>query len=173
MTTATVQGGVDLACLVEDHQRGVWRYLRYLGSDAAEADDLAQETFLAVLEIPFEIRSPRETASYLRTVARHKLLGLRRKQGRELATDDLETAEAVWAEVSAEDGLSDYLSALEDCLQSAVDERTRTALDARYRDGASRSELAEHLQLTEQGVKTMLRRARQALRECVERKVKQ
>ncbi len=38
----------DFAGLVRTHQVGVWRYVRFLGAEAAEADDLTQETFLAL-----------------------------------------------------------------------------------------------------------------------------
>ena len=38
---------LDLAELVREHQADVWRYLRYLGADGHDADDLTQETFLA------------------------------------------------------------------------------------------------------------------------------
>ena len=44
---------LDVARLVREHQAGVWRYLRVLGCPATEAEDLTQETFLAVLTRPF------------------------------------------------------------------------------------------------------------------------
>jgi hypothetical protein len=60
--------------LVRKHQAGVWRYLRFLGCDEARADDLTQETFLAVLKGSFQQRGEAETAAYLRTVARSRFL---------------------------------------------------------------------------------------------------
>ena len=60
----------ELAALVDQHQADVWRYLRYLGAEASDADDLTQETFLAVSRSKFEQRTPAETAGYLRTAAR-------------------------------------------------------------------------------------------------------
>ena len=87
----------DLASLVREHQADVWRYLRYLGAAAEDADDLTQETFLAVARTPFELRSRGETAAYLRTAARNQLLMLRRKQGRQMSTVELAAAEEVWA----------------------------------------------------------------------------
>ena len=42
------QPELDLERLVREHQAELWRYLRYLGSDAARAEDLVQETFLRV-----------------------------------------------------------------------------------------------------------------------------
>jgi len=171
MTAATAVRQVDLAGLVRAHQAGLWRYLRFLGCDASEADDLVQETFLAVLRKGFDERSPAETAAYLRTVARNRLLMARRKRNGHPPDVDLEAAEAVWARAAGEDGLGGYLAALSECLEKAVTPRVRRALDLKYRDRAGRSEIAEQLGMAVEGVKTLLRRARAALRDCVERKI--
>lgn len=167
-----------MAALVRAHQAGLWRYLRFLGCDPTEADDLVQETFLAVLREEFEHRSPAQTAAYLRTVARNRLLVARRKQRNWPQAVDPGTvaerwsaAEAVWARVASEDGLSEYLVALSHCLEKAVSPRVRRALELQYRDRASRAEIAAELSLAVEGVKTLLRRARSALRDCVERKL--
>jgi RNA polymerase sigma-70 factor (ECF subfamily) len=160
-----------MADLVKTHQAGVWRYLRFLGCEAGEADDLTQETFLSVLRDGFERRSPTQTAAYLRAVARNRMLMARRRSRRRPAEVDLDAAEAVWAEVAGDDGLDDYLAALAECLQSAVTPRARRALELKYRDRGSRAAIAAELDLAVEGVKTLLRRARDALRQCVERKL--
>jgi RNA polymerase sigma-70 factor (ECF subfamily) len=171
MTAATADRQAEMAAVVREHQAGVWRYLRFLGCDPTEADDLVQETFLAVFRGGFEHRSAAETSAYLRTVARRRLLMARRKEGNSPPAVELEAAEAVWARAAASDGLGDYLAALGDCLETAVTPRVRRALDLHYRHEASRAEIAAALELAVDGVKTMLRRARAALRECVERKI--
>jgi RNA polymerase sigma-70 factor, ECF subfamily len=172
MTAATADRQADMAALVHTHQAGVWRYLRFLGCDHAEADDLTQETFLAVLRRPFEIRSPLATAAYLRTVARNCLLMARRKSQNSPQTVDLAAAERVWAETAGDGGLDDYLAALGQCVEVAVGPRTRRALELQYAEGASRAEIAAELKLTDEGVKTLLRRAREVLRDCVERRLR-
>ena len=159
-----------MAALVHAHQTGVWRYLRYLGCCPIEADDLTQETFLVVFRDGFEERSPQQTAAYLRTVARNRLLMVRRSQ-KKAPEVDLEAAEAVWADVAGGNGMDDYMLALEDCLETGVTPRVRRALDMLYRDRLSRSEMADRLEMAVEGVKTLLRRARSTLRECVERKL--
>ena len=171
MTAATADRQAEMAALVRTHQAGVWRYLRFLGCDPTEADDLVQETFLAVLRKGFEHRSPVETAAYLRTVARNRLLMARRKQRNSPPVVNLEAAEAVWAEVAGRDGLNDYLTALGHCLERAISPRVRRALELQYRDRASRAEIAAELDLAAEGVKTLLRRARSALRDCVQRRL--
>ncbi len=171
MTAATADRKADMAAMVQAHQAGVWRYLRFLGCDAAEADDLTQDTFLAVLRKPFELRSPPETAAYLRTVARNRLLMARRRKGNSPRAVDLDAAEVVWAQSAGDNGLDDYLVALGHCLEVAVSPRTRRALELQYRDRASHAEIAAELDLAVEGVKTLLRRARDVLRDCVERRL--
>ena len=171
MTATMADRQAEMADLVRAHQAGVWRYLRFLGCDPTEADDLVQETFLAVLGKEFEHRSPGQTSAYLRAVARNRFLMARRKQRNTPPAVDLEAAEAVWARIAGTDGLSDSLVALSDCLQVAVDSRVRRALELQYRDRASRAEIADALEIGVEGVKTLLRRARSALRDCVERKI--
>ena len=159
---------MDLSELVERHQAEIWRYLRYLGAQAAEADDLVQETFLAVARSSFEQRSPQETTGYLRTTARNQFLSLRRKQKREVLTARVEAAEAVWVEHAAGDLWNGQVSAIRDCVEK-LEGRARHAIDLHYREKTSRTTIAERLGMKPDGVKTLLRRTRALLRECVER----
>jgi RNA polymerase sigma-70 factor (ECF subfamily) len=168
----------DLAELVRNHQAGVWRYLRYLGAKASEAEDLTQETFLAVTgadsQTNFEQRSPVQTAAYLRTVARNRLLMARRSQSREIHTVELAAAETVWAKSTKDGRLDDYLVALADCLENSLknsDGRARQAIDKFYGNQQGRTEIAKELKMTPEGVKTLLRRTRDLLRKCIERHI--
>ncbi|MGD9635365.1 MAG: sigma-70 family RNA polymerase sigma factor [Pirellulales bacterium] len=161
----------SLVGLIQRHQAGIWRYVRYLGATASEADDLTQETFLAVARSDFEERDLQQTAAYLRSVARNQLLVLRRRQRRQVSTVEVEAAEAVWAASAGEDGsLSDYLAALRECTDE-LSGRPRDAIELHYRSGASREAIAERLEMKPDGVKSLLRRTRELLRECVERKI--
>jgi RNA polymerase sigma-70 factor (ECF subfamily) len=160
----------DLAKLVREHHADVWRYLRYLGAAADDADDLTQETFLAMARTSFEVRSRQETSAYLRTAARNQLLMLRRKEGRQVSTVDLEAAESVWSELTAAGPTDEFLDALKACCEKLVG-HARLAIDRFYRDGASREEIAAGLAMTADGVKTLLRRTRTKLKECVERRI--
>lgn len=179
MATATMSQPGNLAELVRLHQAGVWRYLRFLGCDEAQADDLTQETFLAVHRRPFDERSEAATAGYLRTVARNQfLMSVRRDRRRPVASgllDDLDPADAdlaesVWATFAGEDGGEAWLDALRGCVEE-LNGRARQAIDLHYRDDLSRVQIATELDLTEDGVKSLLRRTREVLRKCVEAKV--
>jgi RNA polymerase sigma-70 factor, ECF subfamily len=162
---------IDLTSLIVHYQASIWRYLRYLGADSTEAADLTQETFLAFARAKFAERDGRQTAGYLRTVARNQLLALRRKQNREISTVELEAADSVWAAVTGPSGdLTGCLDALRECVEQ-LDGRCRQVIDLHYRDGFGREAIAERLEMKPDGVKTLLRRTRQSLRECVERKL--
>lgn len=54
MKAAMADRQADMAGLVRAHQAGVWRYLRFLGCHPDEADDLTQETFLALKQANIE-----------------------------------------------------------------------------------------------------------------------
>jgi RNA polymerase sigma-70 factor, ECF subfamily len=165
-------GALALADVVRIHQQGVWRYVRFLGADHTEADDLTQDTFLAFSRSEFVERCDRQTAAYLRVVARNQLLALRRKQNREVSTVELESAEAVWAAAAGSDGnLTEFLDALRECLQQ-LEGRAHRAVDMHYQHNAGREAIAAELEMKPDGVKTLLRRTRQILRECIERKIR-
>ncbi len=159
-----------LAELVRTHQPSVWRLLRYLGAEGPEADDLTQETFMALARSEFTPQSDGQTASYLRTVAKNQLLMLRRQQRREVNTVSIEAAQTVWAEQIEPHGWDAYADALRHCLEK-LEGRARTAIDLSYHDGHSRQQVAEALSMKPEGVKTLLRRTRELLRKCIETRV--
>ena len=64
VTTLEMPRRADPASIVRAHQAGLWRYLRYLGCSAHEAEDLTQEVLLAVLRRPFEDHGEKATAAF-------------------------------------------------------------------------------------------------------------
>lgn len=174
----TVRPSLDLPRLVHDYQATVWRYLRYLGADASEADDLTQETFLALTRSGFVEASPSQTSGYLRTVARRQLLMLRRTQRRRISTVELDAADTAWSEAfvgagrpDAESGpWADHVEAIRGCVER-LEGRARRAIDLMYRDTAGRDAIAQALEMTTDGVKTLLRRTRAKLRECIKQRL--
>lgn len=168
MTTA--EHGIDLAALMREHQAGVWRFLRALGAEPNLADDITQETFLAVYRKPFEQRSRGQTIAYLRIVARNLFLKARRRDGREVAVAELEQVEAQWVELVGEEDGAALAAALKECLKQ-LEDKPKQALDLQYQQGKQRVEIAEMLGMTDDGVKTLLRRTKARLRKCMELRV--
>ena len=171
METLLMNVTFDLEALLAAHQKGLWRHLRALGCDAATADDLTQETFLAVARKPFEVRDPASTAAYLRTVARKLFLKSRRLAGVQINEDEIDELQHDWISLNPDDGGDAMLDALRGCL-AELREDARKALDLQFGRALSRLDIARELGLTEDGVKSILRRSKAALRLCIERKVK-
>lgn len=160
---------VDVAQLVAQHQLSVWRYLRSWGCTPQEAEDLTQETFLKVLEKPFEQLTDAATRGYLRTVARNLLIDRRRKEGRQTNIQAVENIDQFW--VATDDRKPDeLLGLLSECLEGLT-QRARMALQMRFQDRKSRQEIAEALEIGEHGAKNLMQRAKQQLRECIEFKL--
>ncbi len=160
----------DPARLIEDHQNGVWRYLRALGCDHNEAEDLTQETFLTVLQKPFEYYSRTAASAYLRKVAYHRFVTSRRRSGREVAVAEVDQIHDTWSQWAGEDDGEELHDALRGCLQQLT-KRARWALEMRFRDRLPRSAIAEALSITEHGAKNLMQRAKQKLRACIEVKM--
>jgi len=154
--------------LIETHQRPLWRYLRLLGADAHEADDLVQDTFVVFASRSSEAAHA-APAGFLRGIAKNLLLAARRRDRRRPPADDWAAAVDQLA-VAREDAFADHqLDALRDCLQR-LPERARQAVQWHHVEGLSRRDTAARLGLGEEGTKSLLQRARELLRDCIERR---
>ena len=160
----------DPVRLIEDHQAGVWRYLRALGCEANLAEDLTQETFLAVLQRPFEHYSPAATASYLRRTAYNALVSFQRRSKKVTTVENIDELNQTWERWAGEDNGEELLDALRRCL-TILSGRARLALELRFRDRASRETIAAQLDMSEDGAKNLMQRAKKKLRDCIESKV--
>ena len=162
--------GFDAVRLIQTHQTGVWRYLRALGCDPTLAEDITQETFLAILQRPFQDINDAATAAYLRTTAFNLFISHKRRAGKMTAVEDIEELDRTWAEWAGNDAGEALLDALRDCLQGLT-ERARLALEMRFREESSRAAIASVLNITEHGAKNLMQRAKQQLRDCIEGKM--
>lgn len=157
--------------MITDHQAGVWRYLRSIGCDHSLADDLTQETFVAVLRRPFVLVSPAATMSYLRRVAFHLLISYRRRQKKVTTTGEFELLDAQWMRWAGADGDGrELLDALADCF-SRLTRRAQLSLRMRFADNATREEIASELGITEHGTKNLMQRAKTQLKQCLDGKI--
>jgi len=158
--------------IVLAHQAGIYRYVRYLGASESVAEDVLQDTFIVLMRNPME--SDLRLAAWLRGVARNKFLTHCRRDKRRKPLQEsalLEKAEAVWRRefLRQSDGF-DYMDALQRCVE-ALPEKQRLAIQMRYDKRESRSGMARLLGMTENGVKSLLRRVRSALGDCVQRRL--
>ena len=158
------------------HQAEIYRYVRYLGAVPATAEDIVQDTFLAALRrmAPWERLNAVSRAAWFRGIARNLFLQSCRKARRgETVVDPahLADAETIWRDEFLRDGDGfDYLEALRKCLE-ALPDRERRAVTLRYHERVSRKRMADLLHLSEEGIKSLLRRIRAALAECVSKRL--
>lgn len=142
------------------------RYVYVLGTSPDRVDDVVQEVAVAVLQKPFEDRGTRECGALLRAIARHVVLRSRRGDA---ARREIELAHEVWCEDGGDRDGDERVDALRACID-ALPDRSQALLRGAYHEDRGRAELARALGLRPDGVKTALRRLRDALRACVERK---
>lgn len=173
----------QLESLIRTHQAMVYRYLRYMGATADVAEDVAQETFFAAYKsgsVPLDDASLEggRCAAWLRGVARNQLLmHFRKSRSNPVASDPtvlaqaLEQADALWATelLRSGDGF-DYVEALQKCLDR-LQGTQRKVLDMFYGEEYSRAQIAESLNMSEDGIKSLLRRVRTSLRDCVQNRL--
>ncbi|MFO1076234.1 MAG: RNA polymerase sigma factor [Planctomycetota bacterium] len=156
---------------VREHLRAVWRYLRMHGAGPDEADDLAQECFVIAAQKDALGLDPAATATFLRRTAR--FLFLRRRSQDHSTVLLADAVDELWARDCGRDGGDALLTALRRCLQQLAPRAARAVQMAYGIDGdepARRAEIAAALGLQENGVKTLMQRAREQLRSCLDRK---
>lgn len=149
---------------VRAHERFVRSYLRSLGCPDDRVDDLAQDTFLRVLE-----RAPEAcNRAYIATVAANLFRNSLR--GRALDPKLVKHVDQVWTDFHRADEGDTWITAMRACVEG-LPERTREALQLRYGRDVARDEIAKRLSLSVGGVKSLLLRGKEALRDCVERRL--
>lgn len=164
-----------LEMLVRGHQAELYRYARYLGADVPTAEDVVQDAFLAAAKaVPCASDESRTVSAWLRGITRNIfLMHCRRAKANPVKADSelMEQAERVWTSefLGTGDGF-DYLEALRECLK-ALPEKQRSVIELHYAARKPRSEIARIYSMTEDGVKSLLRRTRAALAECVKKRL--
>jgi len=157
--------------IIAANQRHVWRFLVTLGCRPADADDLTQEVFLNLLRGNFNYESPQATTAWLRTVARNLFVSALRRKRVILLAPNLDDIDPHWAAFEAAAPFDKRVGLLRECV-GELDDRLQKAVHLRYAAEVSREQMARELGMAEAGVKTLLERLRQKLKECVERKLR-
>lgn len=156
--------------LVELHQRAVYRLLRRLSGDDAQAEDLTQETFITAFEHLAAWRGEGTARGWLLSIARSRWLMARRAPAaRQQPAEDesLERLglEAGWGAPMDPEELTSRLeqrSVLDRAL-AGLDEEAREVLTLRDLDELSGEETAQVLGISLAATKSRLHRARLAL----------
>jgi len=160
---ARTQPRPDLAALYERHAIEVYRYVHRRCRDAALAEDVTQDTFLAAVRT---VDDPGEvTVGWLIRVARNRLLDVLRRQARYEGKLQLASGRsAVADEPAAVVGRLRMTAALEE-----LRVEHRIVLMLHYVDEMTVAALAVEMDRTPKAVEALLTRARRALRRELER----
>jgi RNA polymerase sigma-70 factor (ECF subfamily) len=162
-----------LQSVLHEHQGAIYGYLRSRLVQAADAEDLTQEVFLRWHQTRHRFDPTQRLRPWLLGIARLVLLEhLKRVQNRK---------EVAWTELCLEleqlidfrddeARYADVLPHLPGCFEE-MGPSARQALELRYRSNLSLAAIAEELRRSEGAVKLLMFRARQALKECLARKL--
>ena len=158
---ANPRAEVEIAQLVAEHHQAVYRYAFRLTGAACDADDLAQQVFLAAQQKLGQLRSPEAARCWLFTMLRNLFLKSRRRR-RMLSPEDLEAGlEGIPAQIPDDDGID------REKLQQALNDlspEARLAVVMYYFEECSYREIAQQLEVPIGTVMSRLSRAKAHLR---------
>lgn len=156
---------------MREHQRMLWRFARALGARGPAAEDFAQDALLAGLHKGIDALPRDEAAAWLRGAVRNLWRTHLRTQRRRPPHVDLDALEREFAADHGERADA-RIEAARRCLEQ-LDGRARRALELRYAENASREAMGRELGLGDDGVKSLLRRLRQLVQACVEKRLEE
>lgn len=174
-----IQGDRDaFEAIVEAHQAAVFGYLRARLFQPNDAEDMTQEVFLRF----YLTRARFDSANLVRPW----LLGIARNLLKEHARKLRRRKEIAWTELCLElddmlrpgatgsdEGMyDDVLKHLPTCMES-LGPSARNAIDLKYRSNLKLSAIGKKLHRSEGAVKLLMFRARQALKHCLDSKLRQ
>ena len=160
-----------LTVLWADAQPKVAGFVGAFIHNFSDAQDIVQEVAKAAVEAIDSYDLDKPFTPWILGVARFKVIDHLRKHGKDRHIFDNDAINRVaGAYAKRNDELDDMKSALADCMQS-LSKRERQALDLRYVDDAKPAEIAKQMSVNAVTARVLLHRIRQALADCVKRKV--
>ncbi len=164
--------------LAAEYRPMLLAYLRSLGADAHLAEDLAQETFLAAYQSLSKFDEDGNFGSWLRGIARNKvMMHWRSAARRPLLVDSrvVEGVDEVFAGLDREgeggDWWEERRAAMRECI-GRLSAQLRAAVEQVYSFDRSLEEAGVALGASRAAVGKRLSRARVQIRECVTGKLK-
>ncbi|MCB1088951.1 MAG: sigma-70 family RNA polymerase sigma factor [Verrucomicrobiae bacterium] len=164
---------------VRQHHAGLRAFIRSLGVLPMWVDDIAQEAFIVAYERLDEFDQERDFGAWVRGIARNLVINERRKDARrkrilaDNLTDILVRTSSVPEDVEEEMG--DYatakLAALRECM-THLPEKSRALIQARYEKDEAAPDIADRLQMKAPAVRKALERVREALKKCMDEKLR-
>ena len=164
----------EIETLIEAHEKELYRYVQFLGADSLKAEDVVQETFVAAYfhKSPPDLEDVSRRTAWLRAIAKNTFFKHCRKNKQDLKLKDeqINSIDNYWAKSTQNDLMFHRKEALNHCLKELPEKQTE-ALSMRYRKRMSRGDMAEEMNMSENGVKSLLQRVRQALAQCIKKRI--
>lgn len=160
--------------LVERHQNAVIGTVAKMLGNATDAEDISQQVFLRIWRHAAKYRPDAKFTTYLFTITRNLVFNETRRRGRkkEISSDEREEDSHLVIAASPErqpdaELLQAELQQAVDAAIAALPETQRMAVVLRRYEQLSYEEIADVLHLSVSAVKSLLFRARTALRESL------
>lgn len=168
--------------IVRSYTRDLFRASLGLGLKEADAEELVQATFVSFLEAAQRFEGRSSVRTFLFGILYRKALEQGRRKSRELAVDPgdqiFDARFNSWGHWSRppqgpdEEASSQELARfLEDCFQGLSDQQ-RAAFNLKEIEGQSNEDIGNILDLQDTHLRVVLFRARNKLRDCLEKKWK-
>jgi RNA polymerase sigma factor (sigma-70 family) len=161
--------------LVREHEKMLHAYLMGLVGDATLAEDIAQEAFVQAYRKLSTLRNKEAFGAWLRTIARNIALAALKRRGREIPTDPevLRGMEEVFTSLdnrSLGGKWEERVTLVRNCFED-LPETLRSVCTLHYFEDQLAKDIAGVLRISLAAVLKRLERARQAIRQCVEKKL--
>lgn len=163
----------QLVTMMTLHQRSVYGYIVSLLGSPADADDVLQNTYLAIWRKADEYHGEGKFTTWACRIAYFEVLAYRKKHRREPSAGFdprvLDQIAEVAGEVVSE--VDDRLEAMRGCM-AKMDEASRELLRMRYQQELSMRQIHEQSgRKTEGSVRVALHRVRQSLLDCIRKRM--
>ena len=185
MTDKPISTDLDPARWLDDHGDILFRYAVTRLRDAAIAEDMVQETFLAAMKAKDRFSGKSTERTWLVGILKHKIVDYIRKASREQTYGDTEIPEADsdyfdrkghWRVKPPEWQTNpqkafeqeEFYVVLQSCLD-ALPERLRIIFTLREIEGQSAEEICKTMDITSTNLWVLLYRARMRLKTCLEK----
>lgn len=147
---------------------------RYVGSlirEPWDVRDVMQNTSLVLLRKFSEYDSSQSFLAWALGVAKFEVLGHRRDAARNRLVNRSELLDQytkAWSEIAPR--LDDESASLRECMRE-LKARSRQVVELRYSENKSSIQISDQLGLTADNVRAILKRTRDILRRCVQRRM--
>jgi RNA polymerase sigma-70 factor (ECF subfamily) len=164
----------EVVRLLMEHRSSLFAFILAIVRDYHVAEDVLQETSMAVCEASGKFQLGTNFGAWSREIARRRILAHNRSAARfplPLSDEEFQKLEAGFSAAEEESEPSARMDALRSCIER-LRPLPRRLLQLRYAAGFSLGEIGEQIDRQPESVRKTLYRARQILRQCIERRLR-